>query len=209
MNIIPAVLGRTINEVMEQTHYLAGATLVIHLDVMDGQFVPEVTPLELGPLMTDEFAYDLHLMVVDPEQFMPVLHRNQIRRVFVHAELSEHTLHRFFEMAHEVPLSSGLALNPGTTLDMIAKYRDHIDSILLMSVAPGAAGQAFDGNVIDRLHQARQLFNGLQIYIDGGINEKTISNIKTADGAVAHSAIFGHAETPSERIAMLEKIAAD
>lgn len=209
MNIIPAVLGRTIDEVLEQTRYLAGATDAIHLDVMDGQFVPAMTPLELGPLMTDEFAYDLHLMVIDPEKFMPVLHRNQIRRVFVHAELSEHTLHRFFELAHDVPLSSGLALNPGTTLEMITKYRDHIDSILLMSVTPGAAGQTFDENVIDRLLQVRQLFGGLQIYVDGGINEKTIASVKTADGAVAHTAIFGHAETPLERIAMLEKIAAD
>ncbi len=209
MNIIPAVLGRTVDEVLEQTRELAGVTDVIHLDVMDGHFVPETTPLDLGSLISSDFTYDLHLMVIDPEQFMLVLHRNQIRRVFVHAELSEHTLHRFFELANDVPVSAGLALNPATSLDMIGKYRDHIDSVLLMSVTPGAAGRAFDEKVVERLHQARQIFGQIQIFVDGGINEQTIASIKTADGAVAHSAIFGHPETPAERIAMLEKIAAD
>ncbi len=204
MIIIPAVLGRTIDEVREQTQKLVGATQTIHLDVMDGQFVPELTPLDIGSLINDNFVYDLHLMVIDPLQFIPVLHRNQIQRVFVHAELSEHTLHRFFEVAGDVPLRCGLAINPDTPLDIIDKYSEQIDSVLLMSVPPGESGRAFDENTVDRIRQIRKNYSQFQLQVDGGINEQTILKIKQADVCVAHSVIFGHAETPAQRIKMLE-----
>lgn len=208
MDLIPTILGRTEAEVHQQTRMLAGVSSRVHLDIMDGQFVPESTPLNLGALFDPAFSYDLHLMVADPLQFAPVFHRREIHTVYVHAELSTHTLHHFFENTSNIPIRCGLGLNLETPISVLRHYEGRFKSVLLMSVVPGNFGRPFDARVIDRIVEVRSMFgNDVTIAVDGGINEHTIPLIKHADAAMVHHAIFSGTSLP-ECFRALQQLAA-
>ena len=207
MRIIPTILGRSETEVHEQTKAFANATHLLHLDVMDGQFVPEITPQNLGDLLDPKFAYDLHMMVTDPASFLHFMHAGNIHCVYAHAELSAHTLHHFFDKAHEIPVRLGLALNLDTPLEEIRHFTHRIFRVLLMSIVPGDYGRSIDNRITERIAQVRQMYPDLEICVDGGINHHTLPLVKGADQAGAHSALFGQQVSPAEALLDLDRAA--
>ncbi len=170
----------------------------IHIDVMDGHFVPNIT---IGPLVVEavrrvtDLPLDVHLMVEDPDRYLEDFARAGSTSMTVQAEACVH-LHRTVQAIKALDVKAGVALNPTTPISTIEWILEDIDIVLIMSVNPGFGGQKFIPNTIDKIRALRKMIQdrGLSILIeiDGGVNETTIKNISDAgvDVFVAGSAIF-------------------
>ena len=170
----------------------------IHVDVMDGHYVPNIT---MGPLIakaakrSTSLPLDVHLMIENPDQYIPDFIKAGADWLCVQVEACTH-LNRTIQMIKQAGVKAGAALNPATPLSSIEWVIEELDYILIMSVNPGFGGQAFIENSLDKV---RELCNNLQkrnlsplIQIDGGVNSKTIKNISDAgvNVFVAGSAIY-------------------
>jgi ribulose-phosphate 3-epimerase len=169
----------------------------IHVDVMDGIFVPNIT---IGPVVvksirkiTDRFL-DCHLMIIDPERYIDDFVKAGADGITIHAEATRH-LHRTLSMIQEKGVKAGVSLNPSTPLDTIEYCLDVIDLVLIMSVDPGFGGQTFIDAVIPKISSAKDMIKGrdIRLQVDGGI---TLENIRSlaelgVDNVVAGSSIFG------------------
>ncbi len=188
-----ARLGEEIRAVEE-----AGADW-IHIDVMDGHFVPNIT---MGPLVVEavrrstRLPLDVHLMIENADRYIPDFIKAGADLVAVQVEACVH-LNRSVQLIRECGARPGVVLNPATPLESLTWVLEDVDFILLMSVNPGFGGQKFIPNTLTRIQQLREMLNarGLNplIEIDGGVNTGTITAIAAAgvDVFVAGSAIFG------------------
>ncbi len=198
-----ARLGEEIRAVEE-----AGADW-IHIDVMDGHFVPNIT---MGPLVVEavrrstRLPLDVHLMIENADRYIPDFIEAGADLVAVQVEACVH-LNRSIQLIRECGARPGAVLNPATPLESLAWVLEDVDFIMLMSVNPGFGGQQFIPNTLARIRQLREMLNarGLAplIEIDGGVNAGTIADIAAAgaDVFVAGSAIFG---SPDYRAAIAE-----
>jgi ribulose-phosphate 3-epimerase len=171
----------------------------LHIDVMDGRFVPNIT---IGPLVVkalrphSKMLFDAHLMIVEPEKYVADFVNAGADLVTVHAEACTH-LHRVVTQIKELGAKAGVALNPATPVSVLEYVLPHLDLVLVMSVNPGFGGQKFIPQVLPKIKQLRQMIDnqGLatEIQVDGGVNVNTISKVVTAGAnvLVAGSAIFG------------------
>ncbi len=205
-----ARLGEEIRAVEE-----AGADW-IHIDVMDGHFVPNIT---MGPLVVEavrrstELPLDVHLMIENADRYIPDFIKAGADLVAVQVEACVH-LNRSLQLIRECGARPGVVLNPATPLESLNWVLEDVDFIMLMSVNPGFGGQKFIPNTLARIRQLRDMLNarGLSplIEIDGGVNAGTIADIAAAgvDVFVAGSAIFG---SPDYRatITELRRLAGD
>ena len=190
----------------------AGVT-ALHLDVMDGDFVPNFT---YGLTIVDalrkitDLPLDAHLMISNPEKYIKQFAQAGADLVTIHIEACPEPA-ELLEAIRSQGAASGLALNPPTSIDEITPYLSHCDMVLVMSVMPGFGGQAFDDSAIAKLQKLSEIKQPeMLLQIDGGVNEKTIASC-TAAGAdllVAGSAIFGH-EDYSKQMMLLGKLAMD
>ena len=174
----------------------------IHVDVMDGHFVPNIT---IGPLIVEaarratSLPLDVHLMIENPERYIADFAKAGADLISVQVEACIH-LNRTIQMIKESGLRAGVVLNPSTPLSDIEWILEDIDFIMIMSVNPGFGGQSFIPSSLDKISALRRMLQdrGLAtlIEIDGGVNEKTIKNISDAgaDVFVAGSAIFKSAD---------------
>ena len=170
----------------------------IHVDVMDGHFVPNIT---IGPLIVEaarrstSLPLDVHLMIENPERFIADFAKAGADLISVQVEACTH-LNRTIQMIKESGLRAGVVLNPSTPLSAIEWVLKDVDFIMIMSVNPGFGGQNFISSSLDKISTLRGMLQdrGLTplIEIDGGVNEKTIKNISDAGANVfvAGSAIF-------------------
>lgn len=198
--IAPSILSADFSKLGDEIRAVeaAGADW-IHIDVMDGHFVPNIT---IGPLIVEAarrvtaLPLDVHLMIENPERYIKDFADAGASLISVQAEVCVH-LHRTVQMIKEVGLRAGVVLNPSTPLSAIEWVLKDVDIVMIMSVNPGFGGQDFIPNSLDKIKDLRGMIqkNGLStlIEIDGGVNEKTIKNISDAgvDVFVAGSAIFG------------------
>ena len=189
-----ARLGDDVNAVLE-----AGAD-VVHFDVMDNHFVPNLT---IGPLICDALRdhgirapIDVHLMVDPVDRIIPDFAKAGASYITFHPEASHH-VHRTIGLIREQGCKAGLVFNPATPLTWLEHVIDELDMVLIMSVNPGFGGQEFIESSLDKLRQARQMIDEsgrkIRLEIDGGVKTSNIGDIAAAgaDTFVAGSAIFG------------------
>ncbi len=198
-SILSADFARLGDEVMAVEE--AGADW-IHVDVMDGRFVPNIT---IGPMVTGavrrvtSLPIDAHLMIVEPERYVEDFVKAGADFVAVHAEACVH-LNRTVQLIKDLGAKAGVALNPSTPLDALEWVLEELDLVVVMSVNPGFGGQRFIPNTLEKVRRLKQAIRerGLDtlIQVDGGVNAKTVESVSAAgaDVFVAGSAVFGSSD---------------
>jgi ribulose-phosphate 3-epimerase len=185
-------LGSQVDEVVS-----AGAR-IIHVDVMDGHFVP---PITMGPLVAAAIAdrvheaagaVDVHLMVENPERQVDEFARAGADCITLHVEATPHA-NRTLSAIRELGCVAGVALNPGTPADSVSELGDAADLVLCMTVNPGWGGQPFISSSPDKVARLRALVPGPVLAVDGGIEAETVGSVADAGASVfvAGSAVFG------------------
>jgi ribulose-phosphate 3-epimerase len=209
--IAPSILSADFACLADSVAAVAPETDLLHVDVMDGHFVPNLT---IGPAVIKslrqrtDLYFDCHLMVDNPGEFLDDFAASGANGCSVHVELPD-VVPLFGEM-RRLGLDVGLAVNPETPVEACLPHLPHIDLLLMMTVHPGFGGQAFIGDVMDKVKVARQEIDrrGLKValQVDGGINEETapIAAEAGADTFVAGSAIF-HADDPLKAARRIRK----
>jgi ribulose-phosphate 3-epimerase len=199
--IAPSILSANFAKLGEEVdNVLAAGADVVHFDVMDNHFVPNLT---IGPLVCEALRkhgvtapIDVHLMVEPVDRIVPDFAKAGASYITFHPEGSVH-IDRTLQLIKDCGCKAGLVFNPGTPLNHLDYVMDKLDMILLMSVNPGFGGQSFLPSALDKLRQVRKRIDdsgfNIRLEIDGGVNGANIGAIKAAgaDTFVAGSAIFG------------------
>lgn len=208
--IAPSILSADFARLGEEIRAVeAAGAQWIHVDVMDGRFVPNIT---MGPLVVEavrrvtSLTIDVHLMIDSPQRYVGDFAAAGADYIAVHQEACPH-LHRTVQLIHETGAKSGVALNPATPVESLEWILPDLDLVLIMSVNPGFGGQQFIPSALDKVARLKSTIAerglGTLIQIDGGVNAGTIQRISKAgvDVFVAGSAIFGsdnYADTIAE-----------
>ncbi|MDH5485042.1 MAG: ribulose-phosphate 3-epimerase [Gammaproteobacteria bacterium] len=199
--IAPSILSADFARLGEEVdNVIKSGADVVHFDVMDNHYVPNLT---IGPLVCEALRkhgvtaeIDVHLMVKPVDRIIPDFAKAGASYITFHPEASEH-IDRSLQMIRELGCKSGLVFNPATPLDCLKHVMDKVDVILLMSVNPGFGGQSFIPETLNKLRAARKLIDesgyDIRLEIDGGVKVDNIREIAEAgaDMFVAGSAIFG------------------
>jgi len=211
VRIAPSLLSADFGRLAEEVAMCeAGGADWLHVDVMDGQFVPNLTfgakVIETVRKLT-ELPLDVHLMVVEPEKYFDDFAAAGANGLTIHVEAAPH-LHRQLARIRELGCAAGAALNPATPLSSVSEIVPDLDLLLIMSVNPGFGGQSFITGSADKIGRARAMFDAAgsraALEVDGGINRATIRDVfrAGADTFVAGNAVFS-AKDPAGEIAAL------
>jgi len=215
--IAPSILSADFARLGEEvTHVLESGADIVHFDVMDNHYVPNLT---IGPLVCEALRnhgvtadIDVHLMVKPVDRIIPDFAKAGATYITFHPEASEH-IDRSLSLVHDNGCKSGLVFNPATPLDYLKHVIDKVDMILLMSVNPGFGGQSFIPETLVKLREARKIIDDsgrdIRLEIDGGVKVDNIGEIAAAgaDTFVAGSAIFGADDYKTTIDAMRAEIA--
>jgi len=213
--IAPSILSADFAKIKEAVEMVeeAGADL-IHIDVMDGHFVPNLTG---GPQLVaslkekTSLPLDVHLMVENPRSFIPLFHEAGADWISIHLEASVH-LHRDIALIKESKKKAGLALNPATPIHLMSDILRELDYVLLMTVNPGRGGQEFIESCYSKISQLKSWIKGqklqIPIEVDGGVNLDNMEKLikEGADILVAGSSIFRAENSHNALIRMKESI---
>ncbi|MFZ5990880.1 MAG: ribulose-phosphate 3-epimerase [Deinococcota bacterium] len=210
--IAPSVLAADFTRLGEQVREAQeGGADLIHVDVMDGRFVPNIS---MGIVVVEairrvaQIPLDVHLMIVEPEKYLADFVQAGATYLTFHAEATPHA-HRAVQRIRELGAKPGLALNPATPLSFLETLLPDLDLALLMTVNPGFGGQKFIPGSTQRLRELRALRDRLNpaclIEVDGGITPQTVTQVSGADILVAGSSVFNPHSSIQENIKTLRE----
>jgi len=203
LRIAPSILAADFASLGEAIRTVEdGGADLIHVDIMDGHFVPQISigvPVVSALNKIATVPLDVHLMITDPERQIEAYVKAGASMVSVHLEATRH-IHRTLSMIRALGATAGLAINPGTPVSALEAVAGHVDYVVVMSVNPGYAGQPFIQDSIKRVQAARLMLdsqgNRAPIEVDGGITHSNASHLVNAGAEilVAASAIYGNAD---------------
>jgi ribulose-phosphate 3-epimerase len=208
IEIAPSILSADFTKLGDEINAIEkGGATIVHFDVMDGRFVPNITiglPVLKSLRKATKLKIDAHLMIEEPSRYAVQFVENGADMVSVHAEADVH-LHRTLQDIKQAGAKAGIVLNPATSLSTIDEALQFADFVLIMSVNPGFGGQKFIESSIAKVRKLRTMIReqnlNTRIEIDGGIDETNIGKVAEAgvDIMVAGSAVFGK-ENPAEAV---------
>ncbi|ENY8473379.1 ribulose-phosphate 3-epimerase [Clostridioides difficile] len=201
IKLAPSILSADFAKLLEDVRKVESVGCeYLHIDVMDGHFVPNIT---LGPLVVKSLkkeninmVFDAHLMIENPDQYIEEFVKAGCDIITVHQEACVH-LHRTIQNIKSHGIKAGVVLNPATPVDTIKHVLPDLDMVLLMSVNPGFGGQSFIPCVLDKIKELKAIIDSqglnIDIEVDGGISPKNVAEVVQAGAnvIVAGSAIFG------------------
>ena len=202
IKIAPSILSAKKEKLQEEVNEIENVADLIHVDIMDGKFVPPTTfrPEEIKAV-NSKLPKDVHLMVEHPikEGFIDDYADAGAAIITIHEECKD-DIGEAFKLIRSKGIKVGISINPPSPLEKIKKYIDDVDMILIMSVNPGYAGQKFISDVLPKVEELRKLKPDLDIEIDGGITKDTIGQAAKAGANVfvAGSAVFGKEDRAAE-----------
>jgi ribulose-phosphate 3-epimerase len=213
--IVPSILAANFARLADEIHRVErGGATMIHIDIMDGHFVPNLT---MGPPLVESIrkvtlaSFDVHLMIEDPDRYAPDFIQAGANHIAVHQEACRH-LDRSLRLIRSHGAGAGVVLNPATPIAMLEDVLDLVDHVLIMSVNPGFGGQEFIPRSLDKIRQLRRWREerGLSfaIEIDGGVSRDNVAEIVKAgcDWLVAGSSVF-HSADPAATVKEMQQIA--
>lgn len=205
VSIAPSMLGADFGRMREAAELVAPHSSYLHMDVMDGHFVPNLTMgVDLVKALNGIAPLDVHLMITDPVDFIDDFYDAGAEIISIHVEANNPK--EALVKINEKNIKSGIAFNPSTPKEKIIPYLDIADMILVMSVEPGYCGQSFHENAIDRVKYFKTNYPNKIIEVDGGVSTQNsaILGKNGADILVAGSAIF-KSNDPIQTIAEMKK----
>lgn len=193
--VAPSLLAADFSKLREEIQEVESyGAEYLHLDVMDGNFVPNISfgaPIISSIRKHSNLVFDVHLMVENPDRFIKDMVDAGADVITIHAEATKH-LNRTIQLIKSYGKKVGVALNPSTPLDVIKYDLKDIDMVLIMTVNPGFGGQAFIEGMLQKIRDLRSIDSNIDIQVDGGINNKTSKLVKEAGAniLVAGSYLF-------------------
>jgi ribulose-phosphate 3-epimerase len=217
IEIAPSILASNFTKLGDEVRAVEeGGADVIHVDVMDGHFVPNLSigvPVVASLHKATRLPLDVHLMIERPEEYVERFAKAGASRILVHQEATVH-LDRALSLIREAGAQAGAVINPATPVAMLTDVLDKVDTVLVMSVNPGFGGQKFIPGAIEKirqLHQWRSRYNGaFRIEVDGGVDAENTADLARAGANtfVAGTSIF-HTPDPAVAVRNLRKLATD
>ncbi|HEY9188267.1 MAG TPA: ribulose-phosphate 3-epimerase [Bacteroidota bacterium] len=206
VKIAPSILTADLSNLEKQIRFLEeGNADLIHIDVMDGSFVPNIT---FGPLLVKtiqkitNIPLDVHLMIINPEKYVEQFIDSGASYLTIHQEATLH-LHRTIEMIKKLGAKAGVSLNPATSLSTLDEILQYLDLVLIMSVNPGFGGQTFIESSLQKISRLKKMISSNKlntlIEVDGGINLENVEKVVKAgtDILVIGNSIFSSTDIPS------------
>ena len=217
MHVLPSILSADFGRLGEEVReVMAAGARIIHVDVMDGHFVPNIT---VGPLVVKAIAPEIHanggylsthLMIEHPERYVEAFVGSGADGVAIHAEVCAHARHTL-QAIRALGASAGVALNPGSDISRLSELVDLVDHVVVMTVNPGFGGQEFIEAALAKVGEVRKLVSAdVAIEVDGGVNVENIRRVVDQGGnwAIAGSAVFA-AGRPGDNMRVLSAAMVD